>query len=176
MKNKRFEECFLKYKSLIIKIVLDKTGDYQAAQEICQKVFISFYTSMDRVSAELEKAWLIRCTQNAVIDYVRKVQTKKEVLTDTGVTEAGNALMERSIDLYQKKLNDRELAGRILREVRAVNEQWYEVLMLCCVDGMSYAEAAKELNIPEAVLRARMYRARLYIKEKFGDEYKKRNA
>lgn len=176
MKNKRFEECFLKYKSLIIKIVLDKTRDYQTAQEICQKVFIAFYTNMDRVSPELVKPWLIRCTHNAVIDYVRKVQTKREILADTAITETGNILMEKSVELYQEKLNDRELVGRILREVRTVNEQWYEVLMMCCVDGLSYAEAAKKLNIPESVLRARMYRARLYIKEKFGDEYKERKS
>lgn len=174
MKNKRFEECFLKYKSLIVKIILDKTGDYQTAQEICQKVFIAFYTNMDRVSPELVKAWLVRCAHNAVIDHVRKAQTRWEVLSDTEVTENGNILMEKSVDLYQKKLNDRELAGRILRQVKSVNQQWYEVLMICCVDGLSYAEAAEKLNIPESVLRARMYRARLYIKEKFGDEYRER--
>ncbi|MDO4322867.1 MAG: RNA polymerase sigma factor [Lachnospiraceae bacterium] len=176
MKNKRFEEYFLKYKSLIIKIVLDKTGDYQTAQEICQKVFTSFYTNMDRVSPEFVKAWLIRCAQNAVIDYIRKTKTKREVFSESAITEAGNILMEESVALYQEKMNDRELAGRILREVRNVNEQWYEVLMMCCVDGLSCEEAARKLNISESVLRARMYRARLYIKEKFGDEYKERKS
>lgn len=57
MKNKRFEEYFLKYKNLVIRIVMNKTGDYQTAQEICQQVFISFYTNMDKVSPELVKAW-----------------------------------------------------------------------------------------------------------------------
>lgn len=56
MKNKRFEEYFLKYKNLVIRIVMNKTGDYQTAQEICQQVFISFYTNMDKVSPELVKA------------------------------------------------------------------------------------------------------------------------
>lgn len=72
MKNKRFEEYFLKYKNLVIRIVMNKTGDYQTAQEICQQVFISFYTNMDKVSPELVKAWLIRSTQNAVVDYNQK--------------------------------------------------------------------------------------------------------
>lgn len=176
MKNKRFEDCFLKYKSLIIKIVLDKTGNYQTAQEICQKVFIAFYTNMDHVSPELAKSWLIRCTQNAVIDCARKGQAKREILSDTVITETGNNLSEKSVELYQERLNDRELAGRILREVRTVNEQWYEVLMVCCVDGLPCAEAAKKLHISESVLRARLYRARVYIKKKFGDEYKKRKS
>ena len=176
MKNKRFEECFLEYKSLIIKIVMDRTNDYQTAQEICQKVFIAYYVNINRVSPDFAKAWLIRCAQNAVIDYTRKASTRREVSSNVVIAEAGCNLIERSVDLYQERLNDRELAGRILREVRAVNEQWYEVLMLCCVDGLSYAEAAEKLGISETVLRARMYRARLYIKEKFGAEYMEHKA
>jgi DNA-directed RNA polymerase specialized sigma24 family protein len=43
--------------------------------------------------------------------------------------------------------------------------------MLNCVEGLSYAEASERLKVPEQVLRARMYRARTYIREKFGDEY-----
>lgn len=171
MKNKRFEEYFLKYKNLIIRIVMDKTGDYQAAQEICQQVFISFYSNMDRIAPELVKAWLMRCTQNAVIDYFRKMKTKREIFVDTPVTESGNNLVEESLEIYEDRRSNRELVGRILREVRAVNEQWFEVLVMNCVDGLSYAEMAKELGIAEPVLRARMYRARSFIKEKFGEEF-----
>lgn len=174
MKNKRFEEYFLKYKNLIIRIVMNKTGDYQAAQEICQQVFISFYKNMDKVSPELVKAWLIRSTQNAVIDYIRKNKTKEKIFTDTSCVKDGNILVEESVELYEKKRSNREFVGRILREVRAVNEQWFEVLMMHCVDGLSYAKSAKRLNISESVLRARMYRARVFIKEKFGAEYLER--
>lgn len=171
MKNKRFEECFLQYKNLVMRIVMDKTGDYQVAQEICQQVFISFYTNMDRISPDLVKPWLMRCTQNAVIDHFRKNKNKSDVVSDTTISEEGNILVEKSIDLLEEKLSNRELVGRIFREVKAVNRQWFEVLMLNCVEGLSYAEAAKRLNISEEVLRARMYRARLFVKEKFGNEY-----
>ena len=61
--------------------------------------------------------------------------------------------------------------GKVLRAVKAVNRQWFEVLFMSCVEGLSYAEMAGRLKVPETVLRARLYRARLYIKEKFGDEY-----
>ncbi len=174
MKNRDFEEYYLKYRSLVVKVAMDKIGNFQVAQEICQKVFIAFYTNMERVTPDFVKAWLIRCTNNAVIDYMRMAQTKKEVLSTNSVTVDGNNLVEKSLELYQEKMYSRDLAGRIFREVKAVNEQWYEVLILCCVDGMSYAEAANKLGVSESVLRARLYRARVYIKEKFGDEYKER--
>lgn len=171
MKNKRFEEYFLKYKNLIIRLVMLKLDDYQVAQEICQQVYVALYTNMDKVQPDLVKAWLIRCTQNAIIDYTRRRKVKKEVFIDTSIAEAGNILMEESMELHAKKLEDRELTGRILREVREVNTLWFEALMLCCVDGLSYEEAAVKLNIPVDVLRARIYRARTYIRKRFGDEY-----
>lgn len=172
MKNKRFEEYFQKYKNLIIKLVMHKTSDYQTAQEICQQVFISFYSNMDRISDDLVKAWLMRCTQNAIVDYLRRNKGRTEVCLDEAtVTDNGNLLVEESVELYEDKRIKRELAGRILREVKKVNEQWFEILVLNCVEGLSYMEVAKRLNISEQILRARMYRARAFIKQRFGDEY-----
>lgn len=112
---------------------MNKTGDYQTAQEICQQVFISFYTNMDKVSPELVKAWLIRSTQNAVVDYIRKSKTKEKHIVETTCSDNGNVLVEESVEIYTERQSCREFAGRILREVRAVNEQWFEVLMMHCV-------------------------------------------
>ncbi|MDY3250752.1 MAG: RNA polymerase sigma factor [Candidatus Choladocola sp.] len=171
MKSEKFEEYFLKYRNLVIRVVMDKTGDYQLAQEICQQVFLALYTNMEKVRPDLVKAWLIRCTQNAVIDYFRKSKTKKEFISDTSVSEAGNILMEESMEIFVEKKYNSELAGKILNEVRTVNEKWFEVLVLNCVEGLSYAEVAEVLNISEPVLRARMHRARNFIKKRFGAEY-----
>ncbi len=173
MKNKKFEEYFLQYKNLVIRMVMNKTGDYQAAQEICQQVFISLYTNMDRVAPELVKAWLMRCTQNAIIDHIRRAKIRGEIFADTSVSESGNILVEEVLDVQEERMDRQELAGRILREVRAANEQWFEMLMMYCVEGLSYPEVARRLNISVPVLRARMYRARMFIREKFGDEYRK---
>ena len=37
-KNVSFEKYFLKYKNLIIRVIVDGSGDYQLAQVICQLV------------------------------------------------------------------------------------------------------------------------------------------
>lgn len=171
MKSKRFELYFRKYKNLILRQVLDKTGDYQAAQEICQQVFFQFYLNMDKVHPDMIKAWLVRCTKHALVDYFRTAKFRKELLTDTSVAEKGNLLAEESLDIYEEKRESAELTGRILSEVREVNEKWYEVLVMSCIEGMSYAEMAEELNMTEEALRARVYRARNYVKERFGEEY-----
>lgn len=171
MKNERFENYFREYKDLIIRQVLDKTGDHQAAQEICQQVFFQFYQNMNKVHSDMVKAWLMRCTSHAIADHFRKAQLRKDLFEEKSVQEQGNILIEESVEIYTEKKCNEELTGRILKEVREVNERWYEVLVLNCIEGMSYPEMAEELGIPVAVLRARMYRARLYVRERFGKEY-----
>lgn len=174
MKNERFEQYFLQYKNLVIRMVMNKTGDYQVAQEICQHVFVSLYSNMDRVAPDLVKAWLMRCTQNAIVDYIRRSKIREEVFLDMSVVENGSILAEEVLNVHEEKLDNQELAGKILQTVKAANEQWYEVLMMYCIDGLTYPEIAQKLNIPVPVLRARLYRARMYVREKFGNEYRKR--
>ena len=51
-RDERFEACFLKYKNLVMRFVIDATGDYQAAQEICQQVFVRYFESEIEVLEE----------------------------------------------------------------------------------------------------------------------------
>ena len=73
-KNVSFEKYFLKYKNLIIRVIVDGSGDYQLAQEICQLVYERFYKNMDKVRPGMEKVWLIRCAKNALTDHYRKAR------------------------------------------------------------------------------------------------------
>ena len=163
-RDERFEACFLKYKNLVMRFVIDETGDYQAAQEICQQVFVRYYEYMDRVSPDFEKAWLMRCTRNAIIDYLRKNKRRKELFLETPIGEVR--------EVSEDKMNHRELLGKILAGVRKVNEQWYEILMLLCVEQCTHEETAQRQGISVMVLRARLYRARAYVRKHYGAEYR----
>lgn len=172
-KNVSFEKYFLKYKNLIIRVIVDGSGDYQLAQEICQLVYERFYKNMDKVRPGMEKVWLIRCAKNALTDHYRKARVRREIYTeDIPPAEVGNLLIEKSIDRQEERIDQRDLAGKILSEVREVNAQWYDVLVLHCVEELPHAEAARRLQISETVFRARLCRARAYIRENFGEEYK----
>lgn len=172
-KNVSFEKYFLKYKNLIIRVIVDGSGDYQLAQEICQLVYERFYKNMDKVRPGMEKVWLIRCAKNALTDHYRKARVRREIYTeDIPPAEVGNLLVEKSIDRQEERIDQRDLAGKILSEVREVNAQWYDVLVLHCVEELPHAEAARRLQISETVFRARLCRARAYVRENFGEEYK----
>ncbi len=174
MKNKTYEDYFRRYKDLIIKIAMDKIGNYDDAQDICQQVFISFYLNMDIVPEELVKAWLIKCTRHAISDYYRKTSREKETVVEVSKNEIGNIAVDGEVELAEERLDDLNLLGKVLRAVKAVNQQWFEVLFMYCVEELSYAEMAQRLRVSDMVLRARLYRARLFVKEKFGEDYRDR--
>jgi len=173
MKLNKFEEYFLRYKNLLIRMVMKKTGDYQLAQEICQQVFIALYLNYDTVPDDLVKAWLMRCTQNAIIDHHRKMHTKKHKHSEDtlDVLEAGSAVSVVKPLRIEESMDNRALTGRILKEIKEVNALWYEELTMICIEGLTYAEAAEQLHVSSEVMRARVYRARTYIRERFGKEY-----
>ena len=108
-------------------------------------------------------------------NYLRKNKRRKELFLETPigeVREVNGALQEKSIAICEEKMNHRELLGKILAEVRKVNEQWYEILMLLCVEQCTYEETAQRLGISVMVLRARLYRARSYVRKHYGAEYR----
>ena len=67
------------------------------------------------------------------------------------------------------RLSHNMLTERILEELYDKKKEWYYVIMDICILQMSYEEAAKHLNIEVQVLRARLYRARRYIRKKYGE-------
>lgn len=170
-KNKLFEEYFETYKNQVIRFLVSRGGDEEISQEICQQVFYTFYVSMNKVEAGYVKAWLFKSARNALIDYFRKVSARNEVSLDAARMEQEGILSGSDPDIVENLVINGELSGRILREVRKVNESFYEVLSMICVDGMSYEEAAAKLNVSEQAVRTRLHRAREYVREHYGDEY-----
>lgn len=64
------------------------------------------------------------------------------------------------------------LTERILTELYERRKEWYDVVIDVCILEMSYEEAAKHLGITMEMLRARLFRARKYIRKKYGEEYR----
>ena len=130
---------------------------------------------MDKVRPGMEKVWLIRCRKECADRSLSQDGSKaKSIRKDIPPARRKVKSSDRkSIDRQEERIDQRDLAEKILSEVREVNAQWYDVLVLHCVEELPHAEAARRLQISETVFRARLCRARAYIRENFGEEYKK---
>ena len=98
------------------------------------------------------RSWLFAILHNLAINQLRQARTRGQhvAIEETSESDLGeDAVQERRL-MYQDVLNK---LARLPEEQRAV-------LLLVAVEDLSYADAAKVLNIPIGTVMSRLSRAR----------------
>src|ERR671939_714654 len=68
-----FEELVRRYQRPIVAYVYRMVGDYDAALDLAQEVFIKVYNSLGRYRPEFKfSTWIYRIAHNASIDHLRR--------------------------------------------------------------------------------------------------------
>ena len=170
IKEQRFTQVYRRRKNLILRYAYSKTQDLEAAEEICQDVFLHYYEKIEQIQEDLVKAWLLLCAKRKCIDYWRKRQNRQE--SSVGVTAVLEVISENNLERVVDHVIQENFAWKILGELRQKNETWYQVIEAVCICEMEQEEAAASLGISVQVLRARLFRARKFIRQEYLKEYK----
>ncbi|MCR9137327.1 MAG: RNA polymerase sigma factor [Alphaproteobacteria bacterium] len=127
-------------------------------QLTCQKALISRdgFTPGTRMDA-----WLFRILRNSWIDLVRKRKNEGQpVDIDDAYDLPGQAGAEDA--------DTRLMLAQTLETIHALPDEQREVLLLVCVEELSYKETADILDIPIGTVMSRLARARKHIGEQLG--------
>lgn len=106
-------------------------------------------------------AWLFRILRNVWIDRFRKVRGEGDAVA---IEAAGDLAGEDGTRTGESRLL-LDAAGRAI--MRLPQEQ-REVLLLVCIEELSYREAATTLDIPVGTVMSRLARARLRLAADLG--------
>lgn len=106
-------------------------------------------------------AWLFRILRNAWIDMTRKQSTRG---TEIDVVDTPEVISVDGRDVVEAKitLNETEQA------LEALPEDQRAVLLLVCVEGLSYAEASQALDVPKGTVMSRLARGRTALATQLG--------
>lgn len=171
-KQRRFIESYHKYSALVMKVAFDMTSDFDLSEGICQNVFLSYFVNMSKILPKCDKTWLVLTTKNLTIDYFRKASTKYEALHEDplqekySVNDAYDTVRE-----MMKQVAQKELSGEILRDLKRRNRSWYRIMYGVYIEGHSVEDVAKSMGISTSRLYSKIYRAKNYIKDRYGDQY-----
>ena len=102
-------------------------------------------------------SWMYRIVQNLWIDQRRARQTRPEAgmePTDLEALAVGDA---------ERELNSRLMLAGVQQAVAVLPEDQRTILLLVCVEGLSYKAAAEVLEIPLGTVMSRLARARLAV-------------
>jgi RNA polymerase sigma factor (sigma-70 family) len=105
------------------------------------------------------RAWLFTILHNLAADQFRQSASRgKHVpIEEAGESEFGGAAAQEHRLIYQDVLN----------KLAKLPEEQRNVLLLVAVEDLSYAEAAKVLNVPVGTVMSRLSRARERLRQEF---------
>ena len=155
-----FEEIVIRYKKLVYSVVYKMISDKEEVNDVSQEVFIRLYKSLHKYNPEYKMStWIVKITSNLCLDTLRKKKQDTVTLDDAiGVSS--------DIDTPEQTLIKNQRSQLINKAINELPEKYRILIILFHNNGMSYEEMTKVLNEPMSIIKNRLYRARLMLKEK----------
>lgn len=167
------DQCALKllierYQRKVYSVALGMVKDREEAMDVSQEAFVKVYRYLDHFKGDSSfYTWLYRITVNICIDVLRRraasrgehVEFDENIQHDSAEANIG-ALGSRLGTNPQKTLLRKELAAKIEEALQEVPEKHRAILLLRELEGMSYEDLARTLQIPKGTVMSRLFHAR----------------
>lgn len=163
-----FEELVRRYQRPIAAYVYRMVGDYEAALDLTQEVFIKVYGSLSRYRPEFKfSTWIYKIAHNASVDHLRRSSTREQSL----VAESDGVQYDLPIESgrltpEQESIRE-ERREEIERVVRQLPSAYKELILLRHAHDMSYDEIAEVTGLPLGTVKNRLFRAREIMRTQF---------
>ena len=158
--NDAFSELVTRYKKLIYNVVYNMINDKQEINDIAQEVFIRIYRSLGRYNPEYKfSTWSVKIATNFCLDVLRKKRVDTVSIEDL-VSVSSN------VDTPEEQYVSKERSAKIREAVDELPEKYRVPVILFHKNGLSYEEMTKIMNEPMTIIKNRLYRGRLMLKDK----------
>ena len=165
----QFEEEALGHLDALYGAALRLTRSPSDAEDLVQDTFVKAYRFYDKFEAGTNlKAWLFRILKNSFINEFRK-KSKEPTKVDYQDVEGyyNSERTEKSITTDLRVDTIKNMMGdEISNALNSLDVDFRTVIILCDLEGFTYEEMAKILDIPIGTVRSRLHRARNLLKEK----------
>lgn len=147
----------------------------EEAEDALQDAYIHAYRSIGSFRGDAKlSTWLVRIVVNESIARRRRAQRGAQVIpldADPESRAQAEGVVAESDEAQPEREALRAQTRRIIeRKIDALPDAFRTVFMLRAVQEMSVEEAAACLDIPEATVRSRMFRARGLLRESLARE------
>ena len=164
-----FDEEFMPHVDSMYNFAFRLTFDEDDAKDLVQDTYLKafrFINSFERGTNA--KAWLFRILKNSFINEYRK-KSKQPNKVDYNEVEQyynsddvdENITTDLRVETVQHMIGD-EISGAL----NSIPVDFRTVIILSDLEGFTYEEMAKILDIPIGTVRSRLHRARNMMKEK----------
>ncbi len=171
--QRAFKLLVERYQRKVYAVALGMLKDKEEAMDVSQEAFVKVYKYLDHFKGDASfYTWLYRITANICIDVLRKrssgggeaLEFDETLPMDLSEAHIG-ALGSRLGTNPQKSALRRELADKIQEALSTVPEKHRAILLLREIEGMSYEELSRTLDIPKGTVMSRLFHARAKVQK-----------
>ena len=173
-----FEQLVKRYDQRLFRIAQSITHNREDSQDAVQEAFLKAYQNLGAFREDSQfSTWLFRITVNQSLMKLRKQRTTKEASLDEEFRAETDILPIEVTDwapnpeqLYWAS----ELRDILINCLKEISPILRIVFVLRDVEGLTIDQTAKVLNLSQAAVKARLWRARLQLREGLTKYFSKR--
>jgi len=160
-----FVEFYRKHQKSVYHFAFHMSGQTEVAEEVTQEVFLTVMSVAKQYDSKRGSAvsYLYGITRNFVLRCLERERPYIATLDDVESEHANTLVQERDL-LGELARNERIESLR--KAVLALPPAYREVVVLCDLNEMDYAQAAGVLGCAIGTIRSRLHRARALLMEK----------
>ena len=161
-----FEQEALVHLDALYRVALRLTANAADAEDLVQETMLRAYRSWDSYTPGTNaKGWLLTILRHLFINEYRRRSRHPETV-DVDTIEPFALFQEVQEEDPQGAFFDKIVDDEVLRAVDQLPEAFREAVTLSDVEGLSYEEVAKVLDVPVGTVKSRLYRGRRLLQAK----------
>jgi RNA polymerase sigma factor (sigma-70 family) len=163
-----FEKTMREQSASLFHYIYRFLGDYDAASDVCQQVFVQLYTFLPTLHTDRPlTAWLFQVARNYCIDETRRKRaicfSELEAESWRRADDEDPSLLSLLPDLHplpDEETEQRDLQQQLCTAISALPPKFRAVVSLRYLGDLSYAEIGARLHIPPATAKTYFQRAK----------------
>jgi RNA polymerase sigma-70 factor (ECF subfamily) len=164
-----FRAFVVHYERLVFACLSRMLGCGPHVDDLAQEVFLRAYRAFPSFDVHADarvSSWLLTIATRAALDILKRRVVPVRPLEAADEVSAGTT--------PEASLSQAELADAIERAAAALPEEQRMALVLAEHHGLSIAEIAAAMDVPEATVKTRLFRARERMRASLRDEWRDR--
>jgi RNA polymerase sigma-70 factor, ECF subfamily len=157
-----FEALYHRYQAIVYRFARAMTGSPSVAEDVTQEVFVALMRDLARYKPQRAglSTYLYGVAHNVTRARLRREQRF------VNLDEMPVARSERGLDDPSASLARSEDLCRLRKAIVSLPSRYRAVVILCDLQGLSYADAAAVINAPVGTVRSRLHRGRSLLVER----------
>lgn len=166
-RDELFDREFLPLMDSLYNFAYHLTYNEEDSNDLVQETYMKAYRFIDSYEQGTNaKAWLFKILKNAFINEYRK-KAKQPIKVDyedvVAYQDLEDARPGGTVDLRQEIFQGM-IGDEVTRAINSLPVDFRTVILLCDIEGFTYEEIAKIIDIPIGTVRSRLHRAREMMK------------